>query len=115
MANIIEFAPLVDKGFQVQYDSNIGDEFKVTAPSGGQTIFNRTPEGLYAFKPNPEFLNEVAKAKGMKSRTELRRHQSHVIETVKGNMEGFTERQVRYAKLARKLVATLNYPTCWSE
>ena len=39
----------------------------------------------------------------MKPRTELKRHQSHVIETVKGNMEGFTEWQVRYAKLARKL------------
>ena len=51
------------------------------------------------------------KAKGMKPRTELKRRQSHVIETVKGNMAGFTERQVRYAKLARKLVATLNYPT----
>ena len=58
MANIIEFAPLVDKGFQVQYDSNIGDEFKVTAPSGGETIFARTAEGLYEFEPNIEFLNE---------------------------------------------------------
>ena len=92
MANIIGFAPLVDKGYRVQYDSNIGDKFIVTAPSGGQIVFNRTPEGLYAFKPNPEFLNEAAKAKGMKPCTELRRHQSHVIETVKGNMEGFTER-----------------------
>ena len=56
MANIIgSFAPLVDKGYRVQYDSNIGDKFIVTPPSGGQTIFNRTPEGLYAFKPDPEF------------------------------------------------------------
>ena len=53
----------------------------------------------------------MAKVKGMKPRTELRRHQSHVIDTVKGNMEGFTERQVRYAKLARKAVATLTYST----
>ena len=62
-------------------------------------------------RPIRKFLKEVAKAKGMKPRTELKRHQSHAIETVKGNMEGFIERQVRYAKLARKLVATLNYPT----
>ena len=75
----------------------------MTAPSGGQTIFKRTPEVLYAF--------EVAKAKGMKPHTELKRHQSHVIDTVKGNMEGFTERQVRYAKLARKAAAILTYPT----
>ena len=102
MANIIGFAPLVDKGFRVQYDSNIGDEFLITAPEGGETIFGRTPEGLYAYEPSPEFLNEVAKAKGIKPRTAMKRHQSHVIETVKGNMEGFTERQVRYAKLARK-------------
>ena len=61
MENIIGFPPLVDKGYyRVQYDSNIGDKFIVTAPSGGQTIFKRTPEGLYAFKPDPEFLNEVA-------------------------------------------------------
>ena len=41
----------------------------------------------------------------------MKRHQSHVIDTVKGNMEGFTERQVRYAKLARKAAAILTYPT----
>ena len=113
MANILGFAPMVDKGYRIQYDSSIGDKFIVTAPDGEQTIFKRTPEGLYAFKPDPKFLNEVAMAKGTKPRTELRRHQSHVIETVKGNMEGFTEWQVRYAKLARKLVATLNYPTAY--
>ena len=84
MANVLGFAPMVDKGYRIQYDSNIGDKFIVTAPDGEQTTFNRTPEGLYAFKPSPEFLKEVAKAKGMKPRTELKRHQSHVIETVKG-------------------------------
>ena len=104
-------APLIDKGFRVQYDSYIGDEFLVTDPGGGEAIFARTPEGLYAFEPTAEFLNEVAKAKGIKPRTVMKRHQSHVIDTVKGNMEGFTERQVRYAKLARKAAAILTYPT----
>ena len=66
---------------------------------------------MYAFEPSPEFLNDVAKAKGIKPRTAMKRHQSHVIETVKGNMEGFTERQVKYAKLARKTAAVLTYPT----
>ncbi len=106
MANILGFAPLVDKGFRVQYDSDIADEFWVTAPCGGKTIFARTPEGLYAYEPSTEFLNEVAKARG-----EMPQHHSHVIDTVKGNMEGFTERQVRYAKLARKTAAILGYPT----
>ena len=49
----------------MQYDSKIGDEFLDTAPSGGETIFERTAEGLYAYEPSPEFLNEVAKAKGI--------------------------------------------------
>ena len=39
----------------------------------------------------------------------MKRHQSHVIDTVKGNMEGFTEWQVRYAELARKAAAILTY------
>ena len=109
MANMIGYAPLVDKGFQVQYNSEIGDEFLVAAPSGEETIFARTPKELYAFEPSIEFLNEMAKAKGIKLHTEPRRHQSHVIDTVKGNME-VSERQVRYAKLIRK-TAFLTYPT----
>ena len=51
MANIVGFAPLVDKGYRIQYDSNVGDKFIVTAPDGEQTIFNRTPEGCMLSSP----------------------------------------------------------------
>ena len=76
IANILGMAPLVDRGFRVQYDSNIGDEFLVTAPTGGEAIFARTPEGLYAFEPTAEFLNEVAMAKGIKPRTVMKAPES---------------------------------------
>ena len=53
----------------------------------------------------------MAKAKGIQPHTDMKRHQSHVIDTVKGNMEGFTERQVSYAELASKAAAILAYST----
>ena len=55
IANILGMAPLIDKGFRVQYDSYIGNEFLVTDPAGGETIFAWTPQGLYAFEPTAEF------------------------------------------------------------
>ena len=49
MANILGFAPMVDRGYRIQYDSNIGDKFIVTAPDGEQTTFTRTPGGCLSW------------------------------------------------------------------
>jgi hypothetical protein len=50
--------------------------------------FERTPEGLYAYRPPQEFLDEVARTKTKPARKQ------NFVSTVKENLEGFTKREV---------------------
>ena len=100
MANIFRFAGTVDR-YKVTYDSTKEDAFNVHTKNG-IVKFKRNKEGLYTYKPNTSFYNEVAEAK--------RNETSHMVTTVTENKVGFTKRQVEDAKRARKLYHTMGCP-----
>ena len=108
IANIFAFADVADK-YRVTYDSKVKDAFFVHFSPDHIVQFNRTPEGLYAYKPSQQYLNTIADMKGQspppvnRSDTADSAADYSMISTVKKNMEGFTSRQVARAKAARKL------------
>ena len=64
--NIFGFAELIDKGYQITYDSDKADEFLVRDKKNVKSkavIFGRTSEGLYAYSPSNKYIQEVAKQK----------------------------------------------------
>ena len=88
MANIFRFAGTVDH-YKVTYNSTKEDAFNVHTENG-IVKFKRNKEGLYTYKPNTSFYNEVAEAK--------RNETSHMVTTVTENKVRFTKRQVKDAK-----------------
>ena len=64
VANILSLN-LLRKKYRVTYDSDIKNSFFVHIEDGMIIEFRGTPEGLYAFRPSKQFLDAVAKAKGM--------------------------------------------------
>jgi hypothetical protein len=74
MANIFGFAKMAEQ-HRITYDSDIEDAFLVHTEDGDTIKFDRTPEGLYAYRPPQEFLDEVAKTKDQTSKeTKLSEH-----------------------------------------
>jgi hypothetical protein len=67
LANIFGLASAIKK-YRVTYDSDKEDAFLMHTKDG-IVKFERTPEGLYAFKPTENFLHQVAKRKQMKAPT----------------------------------------------
>ena len=113
MANIVSMCHLVNKpGMRLFYDSAEEDAFIVYRDGQVLTKFERTPEGLYACKPSQEFLDGIAKSKGMSpptttatqpslqqadARTRKRAIEARAMQllaTTKANHEGFTKRQL---------------------
>jgi hypothetical protein len=102
MANIFGFASLKDK-HRITYDSAREDAFHVHSANG--TIkFNRTPEGLYAYKPSDNYLKKIAATKS-------NGNDANLLSTVKENREGYTQRQFERAKEARKLYRIMGCAT----
>ena len=93
IANVFSLARVADK-YRVQYDSNIEDAFTVHGPNR-KVKFNRIAENLYIWIP---------KAEEIKAGTAL-------VNTLQENKSFFTDRQIQKAKLAKKLLSTMAYPT----
>jgi len=104
VANIFGFSSLVDaEDGYITYDSRKEDAFVMHR--GHDTVkFSRTPEGFYANAPSPKYLEEVAKTKNpIRLAPESLTPASQLfVSTVKGNMEGFTKREIQRAHEARK-------------
>ena len=100
ITNIFGFSHMTDM-CRVTYDSSVEDAF-IVHTANGIVKFNRDGR-LYTYKPSQKYLNEVASVKGMtKPNYDDNSEYSHLISSVEGNKDGFTERQYELAKRVRK-------------
>jgi hypothetical protein len=76
--------------------------------------FERTPDGLYVYKPTANFKNQVAELKKTKIiplHDDGGRQVSNMITTAQENTKGYTQRQFENAKRARRLYHIVGCPT----
>ena len=120
MANIFGFSAMKDKVKRIQYDSNVEDAFIVTHKNDDTAKFPRTKEGLYAYKPTGKYIEQIAYLKGSLPPEGSERHwksqwpsnrQVSFMSSVKENMMGYTPRQLKDAKAARKLYRAIGSPS----
>ena len=92
IANIYSLAK-INKYFRVIYDSDNDDGFVVNRTKAGlpTLYFTEHPSGLHIYDPRQD-------------------HQLF-LQTVQGNMEGFTKQQLARAKTAKELLHTLAFPS----
>ena len=112
ITNVLGFAHLKDK-YRITYDSDKEDAFLVHLPDK-ILKFERTPEGLYAYKPPQYFIDENRERKGYSPEPKADEDKQLVnnqITTVAENRKGFTHRQFLRAKRARDLYAQMGFPT----
>jgi hypothetical protein len=87
--------------------SNVIKQYHVTYDSDDQMfVVHREPEN----KPNITFWMHES----MVHYYNLRNEEFTFINTVSGNKEGFTQRQIKGAEVAQTLYATLSYPS-WKD
>ena len=100
IANIFGFADLVDK-HRITYDSAKEDAFLIHMP---QKIvkFKRSPKGHYFHQAPKKYKTTLDKPMDTKI--------SHMVTTVSENMKGYTLRQCKHAKAARKLYHNMGTP-----
>jgi hypothetical protein len=119
IANIFGLGNVVNRGHQVTYDSEKEDAFLMHT-ANGIVKFERTAEGLYAYKPSTKYLNEVASKKRMQPPEPRERTKTSndtdkgigcLVSTVNENRKGYTKRQFEDAKLARRLYHIMGCPT----
>jgi hypothetical protein len=119
LANIFGLASAIKK-YRVTYDSDKEDAFLMHTKDN-IVKFERTPEGLYAFKPTEDFLRQVADWKQMKAPTSeptvnlntITDDQEGIdclVSTVSENRKGYTQRQFEDAKAARRLYHVMGCP-----
>ena len=101
IANIFGLSDLKKK-YRVTYDSQNGDCFDVHM-KGKIIKFKCNKDGLYEYNVSDDYLTGVA--------DEKKKEISHVIETVKENRSGFSDRQYIRAKAARELYHNVGSPT----
>jgi len=113
MANIFGFSAMKDKVKRIQYNSDVEDAFIVTHKNDDTAKFPRTKEGLYAYKSTGKYIEQIAYLKGLLPPEGSERHwksqwpsnrQVSFVSSVKENMMGYTPRQLKDAKAARKLL-----------
>jgi hypothetical protein len=92
IANIFRLSEL--KKHRVTYDSEKEDAF-IVHMNEDTLKFECNPEGLYTYKVSDEYLKK----------------QSHLINTVKENRVGYTQRQFEQARRARELYHIVGTPT----
>jgi hypothetical protein len=90
IANIFGFANLVDK-YRVTYDSQEEDAF-IVHTENGRVKFERTPEGLYAYRLTDSYKKILTK-----------QGECNLVDTVKENRMGLTKREFQRAVKARQL------------
>jgi hypothetical protein len=93
IANIFGLSELKKK-HRVTYDSEKEDAF-IVHMNNNTLKFECNPEGLYTYKVSDEYLKKL----------------SHLINTVKENRVGYTQRQFEQAKRAQELYHILETPT----
>jgi hypothetical protein len=93
IANIFGLSELKKK-HRVTYDSEKEDAF-IVHMNNDTLKFECNPEGLYTYKVSNEYLKK----------------QSHLINTVKENRVGYTQRQFEQAKRAQELYHIIGTPT----
>jgi hypothetical protein len=99
------FAHLKDVILLDTYNSNVEDAFNVYLPDG-MIKFERTDDGLYAYRPTDNYRNQVAESN---SKTPL--DVNNMVTTVKENKMGFSQKQYENAKKARRLYHIVGCPT----
>lgn len=104
IANIYGFSHMADE-HRITYDSSVEDAFVVHLPEG-IIKFERTTDGLYAYRPSANFKKQVKESK-----EKTRPNVSQLVTTVKENRMGFTERQFDRAKQARRLYHIVGCPS----
>jgi hypothetical protein len=82
IANIYGFSHMADK-HRITYDSDKEDAFLVHSHDG-IIKFERSPDGLYVYRPTTKFRDKVANLKRQTPPTEI----SSLISTVKENSKG---------------------------
>ena len=121
MANIFGFSSMKDKVTRIVYDSDIEDAFVITQKNKEPIKFERNNEGLYTYKPTDLFVEGIASLKGslppMGSERQVvkswpqNRQVSFMISSVRENLMGYTPRQIKDARAARKLYRAIRSPT----
>jgi hypothetical protein len=81
IANIYGFSHMADD-HRITYDSNVEDAFNLYLPDG-MIKFERTDDGLYAYRPSDNYRNQVAESN---SKTPL--DVNNMVTTVKENKMG---------------------------
>ena len=107
MANLYAFHAMARK-YRITYDNHVEDCFNVYLSKDKVVKFLCSPEGLYYIDTDnmDSHLHQPAEGKDGRDR-----EHSHALQTVKQNMEGFTQDEVRGAKMARELFYNLGAPT----
>ena len=98
LANILGFSALIDRGYQIKYDSDMDDAFNVVNLEGNVLKFSRNSEGLYTYKPSKKYLDFIAECKGMAPLAPSADPRSdtlvqNMISTIEGNQKGFTKHE----------------------
>jgi len=106
VANILGFASLKDK-YPISYSID-NDAFYVQLTPNKYIVFERTPEGLYVYKPTKSYFDEV---KRMKTGEQNMNIAATFIQSVEDNMKKFTEREVKDAEKALRLYVGTGFHT----
>lgn len=91
VANILSVSRVIDRGYQVRYDSQVENRFLVVTPDGDEVAFKQSEQGLFYF--------------------DLVAGGSIFVNTVAGNQSRYTKRQIARADLARSLQQTIGRPS----
>ena len=95
----------------IPYDSDTEDAFIVHSHSG-IIKFERTPDGLYVYRPTAKFKKGVAASKGVISPNDFGgKRTSNMITTVKENKMSYTQRQFESTRRAQRLYHIVRCPT----
>jgi hypothetical protein len=97
IANILSLAQ-VKKKFPIKYDSTQGNQFVVIKPVRN-IVFQESHSGLY-------YHDTENRAYVMLTTTK-----EAMVDTIKANREGFTDRDYKRAKRARKALGLVGYPS----
>ena len=120
MANICSFAWMADN-YKITYNNVEEDAFLIHTPDG---IIKFARHGdLYVFEPSQEFLDGVARLKGLlppvrkafkkvkNAVTKAASQVSNMVSTVAENLKGYTKKQIERARRARRMYHIVGCPT----
>mmetsp|Transcript_4507 Transcript_4507/g.6406 ORF Transcript_4507/g.6406 Transcript_4507/m.6406 type:complete len:231 (-) Transcript_4507:100-792(-) len=95
IANFLSIPQLEEEGYKVQYETDV-TQWTVTTPQGKKIVFKQDT-GLCNCIPYID-MRKVSEAVAM-------------VQTVRGNFEGFTKKEVEKAIQARRLQAMMAHPS----